>query len=200
MTQILEPLTTAERAGTTLMSVKRYRQLSEAGVLDEDDRIELLENRIVDKMSKNPPHEYSKQTLKSQFDCLLPIGWTYRTESPIALDDSEPEPDGAVVVRIPSEYRDRHPGATETAIVIEVAHATLARDRGVKRRIYARAGLSTYWIVNLIDRVIEVYTDPQPDSPKRAYASHTDFGEDDTIPVILDGVTVGTVAVRDILP
>jgi Uma2 family endonuclease len=90
-----------------------------------------------------------------------------RLQAPVSLDDeSEPEPDVVVVPGGPSDYRDEHPA--RPVLVIEVADSSLSFDRREKGSLYARAGLADYWIVNLVDRVLEVYRDPVPD-PSGAY-------------------------------
>jgi Uma2 family endonuclease len=92
----------------------------------------------------------------------IPAGWTVRGQNPLALDDeSAPEPDLAVVRGSPADFRDAHP--TRPALVIEVAESSLQFDRITKSSLYARAGIADYWIVNLIDRVVEIYRDPAAD-------------------------------------
>src|SRR5204862_2103342 len=90
-------------------------------------------------------------------------GWSVRTEGPIGLDDdSEPEPDVAVVSGDPDDYSRTHP--SRPVLTVEVAESSLAADRQRKGSLYARAGLSDYWVLNLLDRVLEVYREPAPDS------------------------------------
>src|SRR6185503_12644375 len=92
----------------------------------------------------------------------LPSGWVVRTQMPLALDDeSAPEPDVAVVAGRREDYRDAHPG--RPALVIEVAESSLEIDREYKGSLYAHATVDEYWIVNIVERVVEVYRDPGPD-------------------------------------
>jgi Uma2 family endonuclease len=87
-------------------------------------------------------------------------GFLIRTPFPLVLDpDSEPEPDLAVVIGLPRDYRDNHPTSAE--LVVEVADTTLVLDREPKGSLYARAGIPEYWILNLVDRLLEVYRDPK---------------------------------------
>ena len=89
--------------------------------------------------------------------------WTVRTQGPIGLDDdSEPEPDVAVVSGSVDDYGRAHPG--RPVLTVEVAETSLAVDRQVKGSLYARAGLPDYWVLNLVDRVLEVYREPAPDA------------------------------------
>ncbi len=142
------------------ISVERYHEMIEAGVLTTDDRVELLENLLVFKMPKYPPHVSSTKRCFNSILRRLGTRHTYRSQDPITLPDGEPEPDGLVASGTDADYERRHPSATDAVLVIEVADSTLDRDRGVKFRSYARAGIKQYWIVNLIDRVVEAYTDP----------------------------------------
>jgi Uma2 family endonuclease len=118
----------------------------------------------------------------------------------VTIDESEPEPDVSVVRGDTRSYLTRHPGPSDTGLVVEVADESLVRDRGVKKRLYARARSPHYWIVNLIDRQVEVYSDPTGPADKPDYRLRRIYGGDERVPVILDGVEVGTIAIRDLLP
>lgn len=98
------------------------------------------------------------------------------------------------------EYWTRHPNKDDAAVVIEVADKSLERDQTQKLRIYARAAIPVYWIVNLPDRRVEVYTDPQPAADPPSYATQTDYPEGSSVPFVLDGTTVDMIAVDEILP
>jgi Uma2 family endonuclease len=86
------------------------------------------------------------------------------------------------------------------AVVVEVSAATLRRNRTTKLRIYARAGVSVYWIINLIDGRIEVYTDPTGPEEKPTYRQRRDYGPADEVPFLIKGREIGRIAVRDVLP
>jgi Uma2 family endonuclease len=118
----------------------------------------------------------------------------------ITLGDSEPEPDGAVVRGDARTYLTRYPGPGDVGLVIEVADSTLAADRIDKGRIYARAGIVCYWIVNLVDRQIEVYTSPSGPTAAPAFAQQADYHVGDAVPLVLDGTTVVSIPVQDLLP
>jgi Uma2 family endonuclease len=121
-------------------------------------------------------------------------------QEPITTESSEPEPDVVVVRGDRRLYRDRHPGPGDLALVVEVADATLARDRGSKKRVYAQAGLPVYWIINFPERKVEVYTDPTGPAEELDYRSRQDYGPADEIPVVLEGREVGRIAVQELLP
>ena len=151
------------------LKVAQYEAMTAAGILTEDDRVELLEGWLVEKISKNPPH-------------ILP------------------EPDAAVIRGVRRDCVARRPAAADIGLLVEVADPSLEQDRGIKQRAYARARIPVYWIVNLIDRQIEVYAEPTGRAAEPTYGQRRDYGPADTITLVLDGVEVGTPAVRDLLP
>jgi hypothetical protein len=187
-------------AGFRRFSVAEYHKLIEIGILTEDDNLELLEGYLVHKMSRNPPHDATLQLIQDMLPRLLPAGWCLRMQSAITLSGSEPEPDGAIVRGAARTYSHRHPGPADVGLVIEVAYATLAGDRVDKGPIYARAGIVCYWIINLVDRQVEVYTLPSGPSATPAYAQRQDFLAGDDVVLTLDGVAVANIPVRDLLP
>jgi Uma2 family endonuclease len=160
------------------LSVRQYHEIIEAGVFDDDDRVELIEGVLVRKMTKGPPHDFTVSILKDLLTPIVGSDWIVRVQSAITLRDSEPEPDLAIVAAPHERYRQRHPGPRDIALVIEVAESTLEFDRTDKLRVYARAGLPVYWIVNLIDQRVDVYTEPRggrsPTYRKRAEVAPND--------------------------
>ena len=181
-------------------SVEEYHQLARMGVLRESDPYELLEGWIVLKMTRNPPHDTALQLLEDLLRHLLPSGWCVRGQKAISLTESEPEPDIAVARGDARTYAQRHPTPADIGFVVEVAESSLAEDRSIKLRIYARSGIPSYWIVNLVDSQVEVYMDPSGPIQEPHYRQHQDFGPDATVPLVIDGKQVAQVAVRDILP
>jgi Uma2 family endonuclease len=182
------------------LSVDQYHKMLRIGILTDDDRVELLEGWLVTKMPKNPPHRLSTQLTREAIARLLPPEWYADDQEPITTEDSEPEPDISVVRGERRQYRDRHPAAAEIALVVEVSDTTLHRDRTSKKRIYARAGIAVYWIINLPERHIEVYTLPSGAAEEPDYRQRQDYQPTDEIPFILEGHEVGRLAVRDLLP
>ena len=118
----------------------------------------------------------------------------------ITLADSEPEPDVVVARGNARTFAAHHPGPSDIGLTIEVADSTLPGDRADKARIYARANMGVYWIVNLVDGQIEVYENPTGPTATPRYAKRTDFGAGESIPMTLDGNVVASIAVRDLLP
>jgi Uma2 family endonuclease len=181
-------------------SVAQYHRLIDQGYFNDDDRFELLEGWIVPKMTRNPPHDVAIDLATDVLRNLTPRGWRVRGQSAVTTAESEPEPDLAVVRGDARDYVERHPGPGDMALVVEVADSSLGRDRGIKKRIYARAGVPVYWIVNLAERIVEVYTDPTGPGEAPTFANRRDFGPDEAVPVVIDGREVGRVVARDLLP
>ena len=184
------------------LSLEQYHQMIRAGILTEDDPVELLEGRLVRKMSKNPPHRRAKRRLLHALGRIVPGGWYVEEQEPISIaaSPSEPEPDVFIARGSDDDYIDRNPGPADLALVVEIADSSLAIDRGTKKGIYAGAAIPAYWIVNIPGRRIEVYSDPTGPSATPDYRSRRDYGEAEEIPLVLDGREVGRVAVRDVLP
>ncbi len=94
---------------------------------------------------------------------------------------------------------DRHPGPADTALVIEVSASSLYYNRTDKARIYARASIPVYWVVNVIDKVIEVFTQPSGPCDSPAYSQRDEYPVGTAVPVVLDGNTVGAIPVAEIM-
>jgi hypothetical protein len=179
-------------------TVQQYRQMVDQGILGENDRVELLDGWIVDKMTHNPPHDACISLVKDEIEPRLPRDWMLRIQSAITLSTSEPEPDFAVVKRPARRYSQAHPRPADIGMLIEVAESSLLEDREYKSILYAQDRIPIYWIVNLIDRQVEVYTEPRGGKTP-GYRQRKDYAEDETIPLIVAGRKVGAIAVKDLL-
>jgi Uma2 family endonuclease len=182
-------------------SVEQYHALADAGVLTEDDRVELLDGLIVEMPPIGPPHAYSvEHTDKDVLSPRLPPGWHIRMQQPITLATSEPEPDIAVVRGQRKQYAKRHPGPKDIGLLIEISDATIQIDR-YKAKIYAGAGIPNYCIVDLARRQVEVYRNPQAARGK-AVASYADkeiLKPRDVLQISLQGQDL-EIRVRDLFP
>jgi Uma2 family endonuclease len=181
-------------------SVAEYQKLIDVGVLTDEDRVELLENYLVLKMPANPPHDSAVMVLDYLLQRIIPSGYLVRCQHGSSLPDSRPEPDIAVVRGNIRTFWTSHPRPDEIALVIEVSDSSLQRDRQDKGRIYARVSIPQYWVVNLVDRQVEVYTDPTGPVSVPVYRRRQDFTPGMSVPVELDGQSVGTVNVDEVLP
>ena len=182
------------------VSVEQYQQMIGHGILTESDPVELLEGLLVRKMTKNPPHVLAGKLAAIALGRVIPSAFHVATQDPFTTTTSAPEPDLCVVRGSPRDYPDRHPSPTDLALIVEVADSSVASDRGIKRRVYARAGVPVYWIVVLPERAVEVYTDPSGPTAEPAYATVRRFADGEAVPVVIDGREIGTVAVTDLLP
>ena len=180
-------------------TVEEYHRMGEMGFLSEDDRCELLRGVIREKPIMNPPH---KRALRKLTECIRPFitaEFVFDAQGPITLADSEPEPDLCITIGPDSRYDERHAGTGEIVWALELSDSSLAYDRGEKLQIYAEAKIPVYWIVNLQDRIVEVYTLPRG-GRNPTYRNRVDFTAGTTVPVVIAGQTLGTISVDEILP
>lgn len=142
-------------------TVEKYERMVTTGVLDEDDRVELLFGKIVDKLPIGDRHSFCVQELNYYMIRHYGDRFVGRQEQPVSLlSHSVPEPDYVLAAPHAHRYRNRKPTAEDIRLVVEVSDATLLRDRGAKARLYGVAGIPEYWIINLIDDCVEVHTQP----------------------------------------
>lgn len=200
MTPTATPVTYGRDASMARFSLARYQQMIEAGILTPEDKVELLENYVVLKMPRNPPHDGTIQLLTRVLTPAVPQGWGLRVQLTVVFADSQPETDFSIARGDDRTYLTRHPGPSDVGLIVEVANSSLLRDQRDKTRIYARGGIACYWIVNLVDRRIEVYSQPSGPTAVPAYASFQIYQPGDGVPLVLDGNTVGTVLADEMLP
>jgi Uma2 family endonuclease len=157
MASVIEPYVKTRR----LRRVE-YDRLVDLGMF-AGERLELLDGLLVVREPQGSPHAAIAAHIGHVLEAVFGPGWHPRLHSPLALDDeSEPEPDVAVVAGGPRDYVRAHPSTA--ALVVEVADSSLRLDRRLKAGLYARAGLQDFWIVNLVEGVLEVHREPQPDA------------------------------------
>jgi Uma2 family endonuclease len=150
-----------EREATT----RRWRRVEYERLVDlgtfVGERLELLDGVLLVREPQGSLHAAIVTQLGQILTTTFGLGWHPRLQAPLALGEhSEPEPDVAVVAGKPLDYVVSHP--TTAALVVEVAESSLRLDRRFKAAVYARAGLREYWIVNLVDRALEVHREPRP--------------------------------------
>jgi hypothetical protein len=182
------------------LSLDQFHRLD---VISEFKRNELLGGWLVTRTPINPPHRIATYNTRVNLERLVPKGKYYVDQgapSSMPRSDSEPLPDVQVIRGTVDDYPDRHPTPADLAIVVEISDSTISLDRNYKLRLYAREGISIYWIVNLASMWLEVYSDPSGPSENPTYRVHEQFGPHDEVPLVLDGIEVGKIAVRDLLP
>jgi Uma2 family endonuclease len=147
--------------GVRTWTVEEYHQMLRAGILAEDEKVELLSGQILAMSPQEPPHSATTRRASRYLDRLLAEIADVRTQLPITLQpDSEPEPDIAIVRLDPNEYADHHPSVEEIFWAIEIADTTLRKDRDRKASIYARAGIPEYWVLDIKNRIAYIFRDP----------------------------------------
>jgi Uma2 family endonuclease len=184
---------------TRPITVAEYDRRIASGAISEDDPVELLDGVITRKMPKKPRHRVATRKTFDAVARLLPPAWDVAKEDAVVCGDrSKPEPDVSVVRVELRHDATRDATAGDCALVVEVADASLSVDRGQKLATYARAGIPVYWIVNLQDDQVEVYSDP--DRAGASYGLRVVYRRGQLVLVEVAGQVVGTIAVEDLLP
>ena len=149
--------------------------MSELGILDPNERTELIAGQITLMAAKGTPHVTALRLLATTLDGLLADFDVFvSTQDPIQLDDfSEPEPDLAIVRGTVLDYAERHPRPSEVCLVVEVADWTLKYDCQTKDKLYAQAGITDYWVLDVKNRQLHIFRNPTP----TGYSSHLILAE-----------------------
>ena len=146
-------------------TIEEYHRLVDLGFFTENDRIELIRGEIVEMAPKRTPHSVCNSLLWKQLYNSIAERAEIRVQEPIVLpSNSEPEPDLVIAKQKDDNYLSAHPTATDVILVIEISDSTLKYDRETKLSLYAEARINHYWIANLVDRYLEVYTNPFADN------------------------------------
>jgi Uma2 family endonuclease len=180
------------------MSIEKYEAMVDLGVFTSEDRFELIEGLLVAKMTKYPPHSVVTQNCGKILDRMLyGKGCHARTEQPIRIPSrsSEPEPDVALARGDVKDYAAKHPDAEDIALVVEVSDTSLQKDHRLART-YGAAGIPFYWIINIPDRQLEVFSSPL----NGVYTAHEILHETESLDLIIEGRMVGRIGVAELLP
>ena len=179
MSAVLEtPHTISTTPSLRRFTVKDYYRMLEAGILHEDDHVELIRGEIRTMSPKGPKHASGNSRANRYFTTLLGEQVIIRIQDPIHLDDfSEPEPDVVLAALAEDEYDYHHPTPEEVYLALEVADSSLEYDRDEKSRLYAQAGIRQYCILNVRERELEEYRQPSAkgNRSKQTYASEQSF-------------------------
>ena len=161
-------------------TVEEYHRMGEAGILHEDDRIELLDGQLYVMLPIGSEHAACVRRLDRIFQRRAEPEALVSAQNPIVLgEDSEPEPDLALLSPRDDDYAAHHPRPEDVLLLVEVADSTEAFDRRTKLPLYAQAGIPEYWVVSLSDDHVHVYRDPDGDH----YGSHSAYGINDSMAV-----------------
>ncbi len=174
---------------------EQYHRLIEAGFFD-DGRVEMLGGLFWDMTGQMTPHATGVRLATLTLEEAFAEGYEVRPQLPILLPDgTEPEPDVAVAPGTPLDYAERHPRAEELLLALEVSDSSLTKDRSLKLVSYAQAWIAEYWIVNLVNRQLEVYRNPIPSG------IYTDFHTYQPGQVVIPlALPTKAIAVADLLP
>ena len=180
------------------MTVEQYEAMVDSGAFKARDRFHLINGYLVAKLTQNPPHVVADELCGGSLLRIIRPGWHVLTAKPIRLPGcgSEPEPDRCIVRGTIRDYERRRPGPDDIAMVVEIADSSLQGDREMAASVYGPSGISIYWIVNLVNRQVDVYTDAWP----RGYRSRADFPGGQAVPLVIDWQPLGQIAVHEILP
>jgi Uma2 family endonuclease len=162
---------TRRRSGRYRWTAGQYYRLGDLGFF-QDRHVELIEGEIYE-MTIDPPHAVAVELLGDVLRRTFGVGYSIRTQQPLDFGRrTQPEPDAAIVAGSPRDYAQAHPKTAR--LIIEVSDSTLRKDRVLKAHIYARAGIADYWIVNLVDRQLEIRRNPGPDPSRRGRFTYAD--------------------------
>ena len=181
------------------MSLEQYESLIASGFFSKRDDVHLINGIVVKRMAESPLHGAVCDLIRRTMEVILlaVAGWHARGQNGLKIPSqvSIPRPDLAVVRGTERDYLKRYPEASEAALVAEVSVSSLAEDRAMAE-IYAAGGIPFYWIINVDDGQVEVYSDPGPSG----YRSHQVLAPGHVLSVVIDGADLGEIAVADILP
>lgn len=174
-----------------------YERMITAGILPDDTPVELLSGLVVKKMSLGLAHDFAVRVLTLRLARMLPDGWSLGPATTARMgDDSVPEPDFTVIRGEPSDFATRRATAADIPLVIEVSDSSLRRDQGEKLAVYAGSGVGEYWVVNIPQRQVEVYTRPAG----QRYEGTAVYLPGQAVPVVLDGQSFGAIPVAELFP
>jgi Uma2 family endonuclease len=196
------------RAAIVPLTVEQYHEMIRRGIIPERSQIELVDGFLVlkdrskrgeDPMSISPEHRWVVQKLQRLDVLVQPWEMHVASQQPVTLPTMhEPEPDVSFVSGLLDDYRARTPSASDVLCVCEVSDSSLEYDRTTKQRLYATAGIPRYVIANLVDGVIELYTEPDPSTGR--YARRQDLGAGERLEMELAPGRVLTVPAAELLP
>jgi hypothetical protein len=182
------------------ISVDLYHRMINAGMFTEQDDLELIDGWLVKKMPHSPPYDCCIQLIVDALNSIMPPGHCLRVQSSVTFMDSEPEPDVVLAMGVARSYQDHHPGPKEIALIVEVAHTSLTFDQRTKQALYARERIPCYWIVDVTNRCIEVYTEPSGPTSEPHYQVKKVLTENDEVVLEIAGQVVAKIPVSSLLP
>jgi Uma2 family endonuclease len=141
-------------------TLEEYHRLGELGFFAESDRVELIRGELVTMAAKGTAHEVCLTKLIRELPKLLSDRATVRCQSPIIFSNSEPEPDFTIVKNRADDYLKSHPKPEDVLLLVELSDSSLTYDQETKLSLYAEHNIQDYWIFNLLENVLETYSQP----------------------------------------
>ena len=186
------------------LTAQEFFQMVEADILPPKRRIALWEGQLYEKMAKKMPHAVGSSKVNMTLLRSLPEGWSLWPENPILIDDfTAPLPDVSIIRGTPDDFirKSSVPKTEDIGLVVEIAEASLQKNLTTTLQIYARAGLPVYWVVNLVARRVEVYSEPRvAEDGVAGYSSVAMFDTDHDVPLVLGGREVARIPARALIP
>jgi Uma2 family endonuclease len=179
------------------LTLEQYEAMVDSGVFSGRDRLHLIGGYLVAKMTQNDLHATADELCGEALGRTIPVGWHMRAAKPIRIPSqaSKPEPDRCIARGSIRDYLHRSPEPADIALVVEISDTSLGEDRK-QAALYAAAGIPVYWIVNLVDRQVEVHSEPSP----VGYGSRAIRKPGESVPVVLDGEETSRIEASAILP
>jgi Uma2 family endonuclease len=195
-----DPPPTLHGRAVRRVTVAEYHRMIEAGVFAAAPKCELIRGLILEKPVPGPPHSKSTSRVNRLLSPLFPYPeWFVQIQDSITLADSEPEPDFSAASGPDAKYDARHPGPKDLVLVVEVSDSMAAFDRGAKLALYAENKVVQYWIIDVKERRVEVYTVPRG-GKSPGYRTLAEYAPGDNVPVVVAGRTLGTIPAAELLP
>jgi len=179
------------------MTLEQYESLIASGFFAKGDDVHLINGYVVTRMAESPTDGAILEAVRIAIGAIRLAAWHPRSEKGVRIPSqtSIPRPDLAVVRGVPRDYLTHYPEVADVALIAEVSVSSLDKDRALAD-IYGKAGIPVYWLVNVDDGQVEVYSNPGPSG----YQSHEVLAPGHVLSVVIDGAEVGEIAVADILP
>lgn len=169
-------------------TVEQFHKMAESGILNEDDRVELIRGEIIEMAAIGAKYAACRRRLNNFLHRKLGDGVIISVQNPIELDDSsEPQPDVALLKPCEDNYLSAHPQPKDVFLIIEVADTTIKYDREVKIPLYAQEGVAEVWLVDINEECVEVFREPVNGS----YQKVEKFGRGDLVIQAFENVNIG---------
>ena len=183
------------------ITADEYRRMAEAEVFSLDLRLELWDGVLFEKMAKTRPHVASQSMANTLLIRAVPTGWHVSSAAPIDLGrTSVPLPELAIVRGTPHDYYDRNPVGADVGLVIEIAHTSHAEDLGPRADGFAAGGVASYWVLDVVGRVLVALADPRDVDGQVCYARVERFTPEAEIAIELPGEAPIRLAIADLFP